>query len=533
VDRSTGEHGENVRALISSSKIWRLFGNRKFAIQVIWATLAAFHHVFMGSLNKTVWDIKHAWLEVPRMLPPKRPARERAGDFREIYSLYDEATAIEQASRCILCPDALCMAGCPLTNRIPEWLGLAAEGRFLEAAEISATTSNMPEICGRICPQERLCEGACILNSHSAPVAIGAIEMFLTEYAFAHPDRCILRAAPNGFRVACVGSGPASMSCADQLAKEGFTVTIFEAQQLPGGLLMNGIPAFKLEKNVVERRFDLLRQRGVNVRTQTVVGKDVGLWTLIKEFDAVFLGIGCEKPKPLDITGAELEGVHQAMPFLIQKNVSASLDIPLIDCRGKHVVVLGGGDTAMDCLRTAIRSGAKSTVCAYRRDLENMPGSRKEYLNAVEEGAEFLFLTNPIKLEGDADGNVTKLHCVKMELGKPDASGRRRPRPVPHSEFVLDADLVLVAYGFDPVPFPADSDFASIEFNEWGGIVVDENQMTNIAGLFSGGDAVRGAQLVVHAVRDGRRAAEGIATWLATKSGPKDITNANPLAQPR
>jgi len=475
----------------------------------------------MNGTNKTAWEVSHAWLTVPRMLPPKRLARERSNDFGEIYSLYDEESVRDQASRCILCPDALCMHGCPLTNRIPEWLALAAEGRFLEAADVSGSTSNMPEICGRICPQERLCEGACILNSHSAPVAIGAIEMFLTEYAFAHPDRCILRAAPNGIRVACVGSGPASMSCADELAKEGCAVTIFEAQQLPGGLLMNGIPSFKLEKSVVERRFDLLRQRGVEVRTATTVGKDVALWNLIKDFDAVFLGIGCEKAKPLGIPGAELNGVHQAMPFLIQKNTSPELGIEPIDCAGKRVVVLGGGDTAMDCLRTAVRSGAKSTVCAYRRDLENMPGSRKEYLNAVEEGTQFLFLTNPIKLEGDAEGNVTKLHCVKMELGKPDASGRRRPRPVLNSEFELDADLVLVAYGFDPVPFANDSDFASIEVNEWGGIVVDENQMTSVSGVFSGGDAARGAQLVVHAVRDGRRAAKGIMTWVRTRGGPK------------
>jgi len=475
----------------------------------------------MHTHEKTSWDVSHAWLEVPRMLPPKRAARERVNDFGEIYALYDEAAVREQASRCILCPDALCMTGCPLTNRIPEWLGLAAEGRFLEAAQISGATSNMPEICGRICPQERLCEGACILNSHSVPVAIGAIEVFLTEYAFANGGMTVSPAAPNGFRVACVGSGPASMSCADELAKRGFAVTVFDAQKLPGGLLMNGIPAFKLEKAVVDRRFDLLRQRGVEIRTGTVVGRDVALWELIKEYDAVFLGIGCEKAKPLDIPGAELRGLHQAMPFLIQKNVAEPLDIAPIDCRDKRVVVLGGGDTAMDCLRTAIRSGARSTACVYRRDLENMPGSRKEYLNAVEEGARFLFLTNPIKLEGDAEGNVARLHCVKMELGKPDATGRRKPRPVAGSEFILAADLVLVAYGFDPVPFPADSDFASIEVNEWGGIVVDENQMTNLSGVFSGGDAVRGAQLVVHAVRDGRRAADGIVTWLATKSGPK------------
>ena len=475
----------------------------------------------MENYAKTSWDVSHAWLEVPRALPPKRTARERASDFREIYSLYDEQAVRDQARRCILCPDALCMSGCPLTNRIPEWLGLAAEGKFLEAAEISGATSSMPEICGRICPQERLCEGACILNSHSAPVAIGAIEIFINEYAFAHGAWTVARATPNGYRVACVGSGPASMSCADELAKRGFAVTIFETQTFPGGLLMNGIPAFKLEKSVVDRRFALLQQRGVQVRTGATVGRDVALWELIKEYDAVFLGIGCEQAKPLDIPGAELRGVHPAMPFLIQKNVAGALGLTPIDCREKRVVVLGGGDTAMDCLRTAIRSGAKATACVYRRDLENMPGSRKEYLNAVEEGARFLFLTNPINLEGDAAGNVAKLHCVRMELGKPDASGRRKPRPVPGSEFALEADLVLVAYGFDPTPFPPESDFASIEVNEWGGLVVDENQMTNVSGVFSGGDSVRGAQLVVHAVRDGRRAAEGIVTWLATKSGPK------------
>jgi len=475
----------------------------------------------MNGSNKTSWDVSHTWLEVPRVLPSKRPARERVADFCEIYALYDEDEVREQASRCIQCPEPLCSIGCPLSNRIPEWLALAAEGRFLEAAEISNATSNMPEICGRICPQERLCEGSCILNSHSSPMVIGAIEMFLTEYAFAKGAMSAATAPPNGFRVACVGSGPASMSCADELAKRGYAVTMYESQASPGGLLMNGIPSFKLEKHVVDRRMELLRRRGVHVRTSTAVGRDVGLWELVNEYDAVFLGIGCEKPKPLDIPGADLRGVYQAMPFLIQKNTMAPMEIPAIECRGKHVVVLGGGDTAMDCLRTALRSGAKSTVCAYRRDLENMPGSRKEYLNAIEEGAEFMFLTNPVNLESDGNGAAARLHCVRMELGKPDASGRRRPRPVPNSQFALDADLVLVAYGFDPVPFPADSDFASIEVNEWGGIIVDENQMTNVSGVFSGGDATRGAQLVVHAVRDGRRAAEGIVTWLATKSGPK------------
>jgi glutamate synthase (NADPH/NADH) small chain len=472
----------------------------------------------MNTPEKAAWSINHAWLEVPRQLPPKRHARERVGDFREIYSLYDEQAAQEQARRCILCPDALCVHACPVTNRIPEWLGLVAEGKFIEAAEVSNSTSNLPEICGRICPHERLCEGACILNSHSTPVTIGAIEVFLNEYAFANSCPVPLPGAPNGWRVACIGSGPAGLSCADELAKRGCAVTIFESRLLPGGLLMNGIPSFKLEKSVVERRVEMLRRLGVKFELGQAVGRDVPLGRLLREFDAVFLSIGCEQAKPLDIPGADLRGVCEAMPFLIQKNAPMAQGLSDVDCRGKRVAVLGGGDTAMDCLRTAIRCGAKSTVCVYRRDLENMPGSRKEYLNAVEEGAEFFFLTNPVRLEGDAGANVARLHCVRMELGAPDASGRRKPRAVVGSDFALEVDLVLVAYGFDPRPFGRDGDFAPIAVNDWGGIVVDENQMTSLPGVFSGGDAVRGAQLVVHAVRDGRKAAEGIINWLQQKN---------------
>jgi len=486
----------------------------------------------MENQDKTSWDLSHAWLEAPHIIPPKRHARDRVNDFGEIYAIYDEQTARDQASRCILCPDALCISACPVTNRIPEWLQLVAEGKFHEASEVSHSTSSMPEICGRICPQERLCEGACILNSHSAPVTIGAIEVFLNEYAFSNSCPLPLPAMPNGLRVACVGSGPASIACADELAKLGFAVTIFESRPHAGGLLMNGIPAFKLEKSVVDRRVGFLKQRGVRFELGKTVGRDISLGQLRRDYDAVFLGIGCELPKPLDIPGAELRGVHEAMPFLIQKNVAGPHDIEPIDCAGKRVAVLGGGDTAMDCLRTALRSGAKSAACIYRRDLENMPGSRKEYLNAVEEGAKFFFLTNPTKLEGDAQGAVAKVHCVRMELGAPDASGRRKPRPVPGSETALEAELILVAYGFDPVPFKPGSDFAAIKVNDWGGIIVDENQMTSEAGIFSGGDSVRGAQLVVHAVRDGRKAAEGIVKWLAGKQPVKPEPAPAALAQP-
>jgi glutamate synthase (NADPH/NADH) small chain len=277
---------------------------------------------------------------------------------------------------------------------------------------------------------------------------------------------------------------------------------------------MNGIPSFKLEKSVVDRRVNLLRQRGVNFELGVHVGKDISLKQLQTDFHAIFLGIGAQKAKPLDISGADLQGIYQSLPFLIQKNVALPLDIPAIDVHDKHVVVLGGGDTAMDCLRTAIRSGAREAICVYRRDLANMPGSRKEYDNAVEEGATFLFLTNPISLEADFEGCVKSVLCVKMELGEPDKSGRRKPRPVKGSEFSIPADVILVAYGFDPVPFPKESDLSSIAVNEWGGVVVDSNQMTAIPGVFSGGDATLGPSLVVHAVRDGRKAAKSICNFL-------------------
>jgi glutamate synthase (NADPH/NADH) small chain len=462
----------------------------------------------------TITKAKLAWREVLRQTPPKRSAAERISDFREIYGVYDEGTAREQASRCIQCPKPLCRTGCPLANRIPEWLALTAEGQFLEAATLSRSTSNLPEICSRVCPQERLCEGACILNAKSDPVAIGAIERFINEYAFEHGAVKVARAPANGLRVAVIGSGPGGMACADELAKRGYAVTIFEALLLPGGLLVNGIPSFKLEKPLVERRFDILRQRGVEVRCGVHVGQDLSLGELRAECDAIFLGIGAQKAKPLDVPGADLRGVFQGLPFLIQKNLNVSAGLPPIDVLGKRVAVLGGGDTAMDCLRTAVRCGAREAVCLYRRDLANMPGSRKEYGNALEEGAQFNFLTNPVAIDARPDGQVAQVRCVRMELGEPDASGRRKPRPVRGSEFAVPVEVVLAAYGFDPVPFDTDSDFAPIAVNDWGAVVVDGNHMTNIPGIFAGGDLSRGPSLVVHAVRDGRKAADGIHRYL-------------------
>lgn len=458
---------------------------------------------------------RYAWREVDRAEPPKRDADARITDFHEIYSLFDEATIREQASRCVQCASPACVTGCPLSNRIPEWIELAAEGRFLEAAEISRQTSSMPEICPRVCPQEKLCEEACVLHAPEEPVCIGAIEKFINEYAIAHGAGRIATAPSNGRRVAVIGAGPGGLACADELSRMGYAVTVFESQLLPGGLLLFGIPAFKLEKEVVERRVNILRQQGVTFKVGVMVGKDVTLAQLLDDFAAVYLGIGALKPKPLDCPCADLKGVLQGLPFLAQKNAPIALGLPPVEVKGKRVVVLGGGDSAMDCLRTAIRCGAAETVCAYRRDLANMPGSRKEYANALEEGARFMFLTNPVALEGNAAGEVTAVRCVRMELGEPDASGRRKPRAVKGSEFTLPADLVLIAYGFDPVPFPPESDLSRIAVNDWGAIQTDENQMTNVDRVFAGGDVVRGPSLVVHAVRDGRKAAAGIHSVLS------------------
>ena len=457
---------------------------------------------------------KYHWCAVERKDPPKRSAEDRLADYHEIYSLFDEETVMAQASRCIQCAMPFCKMGCPLGNRIPEWLGLAAEGRFIEAAAVSRSTSNIPEICSRVCPQERLCEGMCTLIERADPVPIGAIEKFINEYAFAHEAIDITKVMPNGMSVAIIGSGPAGLACADELALLGYAVTVIEALPILGGLLVNGIPSFKLDKSVVDRRINILQQRGVIFKTNTMVGRDISLTQLLAEFDAIFLGMGAQKAKELDIPGAELKGIYQALPFLIEKNLGPSSFLPMIPVKDKNVVVLGGGDTAMDCLRTAIRAGAKETVCLYRRDFANMPGSRKEYKNAIEEGACFSFLTNPIGLESDHSGWVTHVRCIRMELGEPDAKGRRKPYPVPGSEFLVPADVVLVAYGFDPVSFPQEGEWNKITLNEWGGIVVDDNQMTTLPKVFSGGDQVRGANLVVYAVRDGRKAAAGIHRYL-------------------
>jgi glutamate synthase (NADPH/NADH) small chain len=460
---------------------------------------------------------KYAWRELAHRGLPKRSASERVADFLEIYGLYDEATAREQASRCIQCPNPSCVTGCPLCNPIPEWMLLTAEGRFLEASAVLGSATNMAEICARVCPTDRLCEGSCILNGVSEPVSIGAIEQFLAEYAFAHGHVDASTAPPNGLRVAVVGSGPGGLACADELARRGYAVTIFDSALVPGGLLVNGTPAFKVERSIVQRRIEILKKRGVIFRLGVKLDESLTFGQLRTDFDAVFLGFDSRKAKPLEIPGADLQGVVQALPFILQKITSVRLDLPPIEVSGKRVLVLGAGDTAMDCLRTAIRYGAREAVCVYRRGEADMPCGLREYKNAREEGARFVFQVAPVAVLGNEQGRVTGLRLVHTELGLMESIG---PRPFlirPGTEFDMGADLIVLALGFDPQPCPHSGDFTDLAVNDWGGITVDGNQMTSIPGVFAGGDIVRGPSMVLHAVRDARRAATQIHNYLSAR----------------
>ena len=460
---------------------------------------------------------KYAWRELAQKGLPKRAASERVADFLEIYGLYDETTAREQASRCIQCPNPSCVTGCPLCNPIPQWMQLTAEGRFLEAAAVLGSVTTMAEVCARVCPTDRMCEGSCILNGVSEPVPIGALEQFLAEYAFAHGQVDASTAPPNGMRVAVVGSGPGGLACADELAKRGYAVTIFDSALVPGGLLVNGTPAFKVERSIVQRRVEVLQKRGVTFRLGVKLEADPSFTDLRKGFDAVFLGFDSRKARPLNVPGADLQGVVQALPFILQKTTPVPLELPPIEVAGKHVVVVGAGDTAMDCLRAAIRYGAREALCVYRRDEADMPCGRHEYENAREEGARFQFQAAPVAVLGNEQRRVTGLRLIRTELGLMESIGPRPFLVQTGSEFEVPADLVVLALGFDPLPCPHSGDFSDLEVNDWGGIVVDSNQMTSIPGIFAGGDIVRGPSLVLHAVRDARRAAAQIHTYLSAR----------------
>ncbi len=465
------------------------------------------------------------FLETPRKDPTETPVAIRVRDWNEIYGQYDQDGAADQSARCINCGNPYCEWECPVHNYIPDWLRLVRQGRLFEAAELSHQTNSLPEICGRICPQDRLCEGACTLDDGLGAVTIGSIEKYITDEALKlgwRPD--LSQVESTGKRVAIVGAGPAGLACADVLVRNGIEPVVFDRNTRIGGLLTWGIPPFKLDKKVVETRREVLEGMGVRFRLGVEVGRDVGADRLLADFDALFLGLGTYRYVTGGFPGEALDGVVESLPFLIGNvhRVLGSSDrrFPYIDVEGKRVVVLGGGDTAMDCVRTSIRQGAFSVTCVYRRDEANMPGSRREVKNARDEGVEFLFNRQPVALLGTR--SVEGVELVETTLGEADANGRRRPEALADSKQTLPADVVIVAFGFRPDP-PAWMDEAGIELHDDGRVRVGDGDalpfQTGHPRVFAGGDMVRGADLVVTAVFEGREAAASIVRSLAPSSG--------------
>ena len=453
--------------------------------------------------------------------PNKRSIEERKQDFNEIYSEFINKKAKEQSSRCSQCGVPFCQIHCPLHNNIPDWLKLTAEGRLEEAYELSQSTNNMPEICGRICPQDRLCEGNCVIEkSGHGTVTIGSVEKYITDTAWEKGwVKPIKIKKQKNQSVGIIGAGPAGLACAEELRKSGFQITIYDRYDRPGGLLIYGIPNFKLEKFVVERRTNLLKDSGIKFQQNFEVGKHATLQDLRERHDAILIATGVYKARNVNIDGTNLKNIFPAMDFLTASNRKGLGDqVKLFDngtlnAENKKIVVVGGGDTAMDCVRTAVRQKAKSVKCLYRRDRENMPGSAREVGNAIEEGVEFLWLSSPQKFIGQE--SVEGVEVSKMALGDPDSSGRKKPVAVENSSYKLEADMVIKALGFDPEDLPRLFDSKDLGVSRWGTIKIDLNTMeTNLSGVFAAGDIVRGASLVVWAVRDGRDAAVQIEKYL-------------------
>ncbi|WP_066687947.1 NAD(P)-dependent oxidoreductase [Caulobacter sp. CCH9-E1] len=467
------------------------------------------------------------FITVPRKTPEKRAAAERSGDFHEIYADFIDAKAAEQASRCSQCGVPFCQTHCPLHNNIPDWLRMTAEGRLEEAYALSQATNSMPEVCGRICPQDRLCEGNCVIEqSGHGTVTIGSVERYLTDKAWENGwVKPLVAGEARGQSVGVIGAGPAGLAAAEKLREAGYDVTVYDRHDRAGGLLIYGIPGFKLEKDVVERRTQRLADGGVVFKLGFEVGKDATLEDLRAQHDAVLIAVGVYAARDLTVPGGGSKGVVPALDYLITSNrLSLGDSVPAYDsgelnAEGKDVVVVGGGDTAMDCVRTAIRQGAASVTCLYRRDKANMPGSMREVANAEEEGVTFEWLAAPRALSGEAEA-VTGVRAIRMRLGAPDASGRQSPEEIPGGDFDRPAQLVVKALGFEPENLPELWSAPDLKVTRWGTVKADvRNQMTNLDGVFAAGDIVRGASLVVWAIKDGRDAADAIHRYLQAKIG--------------
>jgi glutamate synthase (NADPH/NADH) small chain len=464
----------------------------------------------------------YQFVDVERIDPAKKPIMIRKEDFGEIYQPLSKSQTEGQADRCLDCGNPYCEWKCPVHNFIPQWLALANEGKIIEAAELSHKTNSLPEVCGRVCPQDRLCEGACTLNDDFGAVTIGSIEKYITDTAFKmgwRPDMSDVVWTDK--KVAIVGAGPAGLACADVLVRNGVKPVVFDKYQEIGGLLTFGIPSFKLEKEVIKLRHQIFLDMGIEFVLNTEIGKDLQFQDLIDSYDAVFLGMGTYKSMKGGFDHESAPGVYEALPFLIA-NINRVMGIEksatdFIDMKGKKVLVLGGGDTTMDCVRSSIRQNAESVTCAYRRDEESMPGSRREVVNAKEEGVQFQFNLQPLDIAVDEKGNTIGVRVVRTEMGDPDSAGRRRPVEIPGSEHILEADAVIIAFGFQPSPAPW--------FGEYG-IILDEKGrvrapakgrfafQTSNPKIFSGGDMVRGSDLVVTAIDEGRKAADGILDYM-------------------